>query len=514
MVLPVGVTQHAIDDTPKLNGDRFMPVVRIGEDQIYGDLGVEKVELPALDVGRGDFAGLATPLWWHPLQLYQFLGIEWAIHRYRSLDSYLRDIDEDSVARTNQYRAEDRRQLSSRVSNPDYAAFRRVLALLLIVEPCVHGSIRYGIGQSMDDYYQWREQLLEEDLLARTGLTLEEASDWHEKLSLSAHLHDPLRAIRPLVNQIDPKRRRKMQGRALRADVGYSHAETLRRHLEWSHGVMLLEEDDYQMREFHQRFKEDAFGNRRVLDGQREVLRRINRHFGIDHAECVALLLEGPTELAFFESVAQHWGINLASYGIVLYDLGSKDQFGKNRMTLQQLEVLKKHEIFAYAALDEDRGGDHLRSLNKKAREGLLSAGFTIWQPDFEGHNFSSHELIQAATIVAREQGMDVEFPVEELELLMHEKGIPVGTAIVKLASSRRVYMTKGSAWGQALAQVACVEGLVVPDEVKDENGERPALALLEMLIRGHDADYALSVEHTMAQHHDGRQGSMRVTPG
>ncbi len=98
-----------------------------------------------------------------------------------------------------------------------------------------------------------------------------------------------------------------------------------------------MEEDDYQMRDGHQRFKEDRFGSKRIFDGKREVLRRIVRHYGLDHAERVALLLEGPTEVAFFESVAAAWGVDLAGLGIVLYDLGGKDTLGKERILSQHL---------------------------------------------------------------------------------------------------------------------------------------------------------------------------------
>jgi len=176
----------------------------------------------------------------------------------------------------------------------------------------------------------------------------------------------------------------KTEGCVLRSTVMYSQAETLRRYLEWTNDLQLLEDDDYQMRERHQQFQEGTFGSKRVWDGKRDVLRRVMRYYGLDHAERVALLLEGPTEVAFFECVAEEWGVDLEERGIVLYQLGGKDAIGKDQMLRQHLEILKKREVFAYAALVHDGGGNHLRSMSKKAREGLLSAGYTLWEPDFE----------------------------------------------------------------------------------------------------------------------------------
>ncbi|MGI8485839.1 MAG: hypothetical protein ACR2OU_16470, partial [Thermomicrobiales bacterium] len=330
VVNPVGVSKRAIDETPGLDPTRFVEVAMIDGEHVYADLGLDTVDLPALDVGRKDFPGLADSLWWHPFQLYEFYRIEWDIQQNWTLDTHLAEVDEGFIEWTKDDRASGRKHLSSRASEPAHDDFRKLLGLLLAAEPCVHGyihgSFQYGMDESIEGYDQWREERLSEDLIERVGLTLNEAAAWHEKLSIRAHLHDPLRGIRTLVNQIEPKRRIKTEGLSLRSTIMYSQAETLRRYLERTNDLQLLEEDDYQMGEMHQRFKQDAFGNKRVMDGQRAVLRRVMRHYGVDHAERVALLLEGPTEVAFFECAADEWGIDLERRGIVLYDLGGKDR--------------------------------------------------------------------------------------------------------------------------------------------------------------------------------------------
>ncbi len=127
VVIPVAVTEQAINETPGLVRDRFAPVLSLDGNQLYGDLGVEIVDLPALTVGRDDFPGLATSLWWHPFQLFQFYRIEWLIHQNWTLDTYLRDADDDFAAWTNGYRDQHRRSLSSAASDPEHDDFRRFL---------------------------------------------------------------------------------------------------------------------------------------------------------------------------------------------------------------------------------------------------------------------------------------------------------------------------------------------------------------------------------------------------
>ncbi len=99
--------------------------------------------------------------------------------------------------------------------------------------------------------------------------------------------------------------------------------------------------------------------------------------------------------------------------------------------------------MFAYAALDNDDGGNHLRTLKLFESRGLLSAGFSLWKPDFEGHNFSLHEPALAATNLAQSSGMDVQFTAEELQTYMQEHNGPVGTAMARLASRKQAYLDK-----------------------------------------------------------------------
>lgn len=504
-VAPIAVTENAIEHTPGLTRDRFVPTVEHDGIQLLGDIGVESVALPELEMGWDDIPSLSRSLWWHPFQLYEFVGIEWTVQQNWSLDTHLRNVDEGFIDWEQQSRVAARERLASDANSPKHTEFRRLLALLLTIEPMVHGhihgSISYGLGTSIEQYYEWRSESASQPLLERVGLTIDQVIGWHEELSIKAHLHDSVRELRILVHQIDPKRLAKTKGLVHRSQVLFGHAEVLRRHLEWTQGVVLLEEDDYIMREGHQRFKEDAFGSVRVYDGNQEVLRRIARYYGIDHSERVALLLEGPTEIAFFESVAEHWGIDLANRGIVLYDLKGKDGLDKNQILRQLLLTFQKHEIFVYAAFDEDGGGDHIRVLKQMASRGILSAGFSVWIPDFESHNFSLNELALTATILAQENGMDVKFTAQEIEAYMQERRVPAGTAIERIASRKRATVGKGAEWGRALARVVCANDVEVPKEIRDEKGDRPAFAMLGMLMRGHKADYTLSVEQTINQH-------------
>lgn len=509
MYAPVAVSRTAIDQTPGLVGsDRFVPTIWHDGEQLYGDLGMDVESVVELPWGWDDIKNLSRSLWWHPLQLFQFYEFEWTVQQNWSLDTYLRDVGSGFLDWERHQRIQARETLTEKANSDESVQFRRILALLLLVEPIVHGVVHgrigYGLNESIEQYYAWREQLMAEDLLQQVGLSREQAIEWHEKFSIRASLRDPLRGLRILANQVSPERRFAMQGEVLRAHTMFDHAEILRRYIEWKGDEQLYEEDDYNMREGHQRFKEEWFGCKRVFDGRRDVLRRINRYYGIDHAERIALLLEGPTEFAFYERLAELWGVDLDSRGIALYQLGGKDAIGKDRMLSQYLHVLARHEVFAFAALDDDGGGDHLRSLTRLASEGLLSAGFKIWTPDFESHNFSLEELAQAATSISQQHGMEVEFRADELQELMARSSLPAGKALERLASQKRAYTLKGAAWGRALADVVIANESAVPEGIRDENGDRPAIAVLQLIIRAESADYQLSLEHTKTQQEAG----------
>ncbi len=81
---------------------------------------------------------------------------------------------------------------------PQHASFSHMLALLLAVEPIVYplisGVVSVGPseGESFDGYLMWREELDAKCLLATSSLNLDEAKEWHERLSIQADLHDPL----------------------------------------------------------------------------------------------------------------------------------------------------------------------------------------------------------------------------------------------------------------------------------------------------------------------------------
>lgn len=423
-----------------------------------------------------------------------------------SLDTFLGNVSEKYLEWEREHRLHVRKVLADDAVGNQSQEFRRILALLLLAEPMVHGvihgSIRYESGESIEQYYEWRERTMAEDLLQKVGLTKDQAIKWHEELSIQACLNDPLSGIRTLVNQVVPRNMDRTKGQVLRTKNAIDQAESLRRYLEWKYETDLPEEDDYESRQ--EWVKRENYGTKRLLDGNRTARRRIVREFGLDHEDRVVLYLEGPTETAFVKAVADAWGVNLESRGIQLFNLEGKDKIGKSRVLHQQLESLQGREVFAYAALDEDGGGEHLRVLKGLARDGLLSAGFSVWKPDFEEQNFSLEELASTASKLAKDSGQEFTLTADEIRQRMNEKQVPVGKAIEQLTSAQKAFTTKGNSWGAALAAMVTADNAEVPEIIKDEQGDRPILTVLKMLIRGTTADFALSLEHTKEKYSKG----------
>jgi hypothetical protein len=506
IILPVGVTGLAIEKTPEIDEGRFVSTVVHQGVQIYGDLGVRKVRLPALEWNYEDIPELSRSLWWHPLQLFQFIRLERKVERNWSLDTLLRDVGENYIYWERNLREKSRESLGIDVATDDNQEFRRILALNLQIEPivhgAVHGSIRWGIGEEIEEYYEWRDGMLDKDLLQKVGLSEKQARKWHEKLAISANLRDPLRGLRTLVNQVSPDHLAKTKGVVLRTNILLRQAESLRRYLEWKFEIELPEEDDYLLKQ--EWVKQENYGTKRLLDGDRLARRRIVRKYGLDHDDRVVFYLEGPTEVAFVRDVAEAWGVDLENLGIELVDLEGKDRLGASRVLQQQLQNLNSREIFTYAALDNDGGGEHLRVLRNLAREGLLSAGFSVWTPDFEEQNFSLEELASVASDLAKDAGQDFTLTADAIRQRMSERQVPAGKAIEQLTSAQRTFTTKGKSWGAALAAMVTDEKTEVPVIVKDEQGDRPILTVLKMLIRGTTADFSLSLQHTKDKYSKG----------
>lgn len=494
LVHPVMVREAALL-TPGLQADgRFQPVdVGTGE-PAYADLGVTVKDISNMPMQKFPIElNLHDSLYWHPFLLPQFIRLSDILNPHIALDMALRGPEaygkcaKQGVALVPNMLvqfANDGRQLS----------FLRLVALLLAAEPLMHPIIHGHITGSLADaasfegYFAWAENIDPPGMLAEAGLTLEQAKTWHRDLAIEADLIDPLQHFRVLLQHANRRDRRHLRGDALAAHDLYDQAETLRRYLERFHECELFEEDDYQSGPRRQYAKKRKYGTHRAGDVTREGLWRIVRSFGLDPQIKATWFLEGDTEIAFFRRVAEAHGVDLDGAGLILYNLGGNRGLNDKNVALRHLlKQCRENGTFTLAAIDHDQQGgtSHLDDVQRMANQGLLTAGYKIWDPDFEEANFSLEELAAAATQFAQRYNPDISITAADIASRMQEKDAPAGKAIEGILSSQRIFDGKGQQWGQCLADVA----LTNP-------GNRPVFDVFRMLVRAQLADFDGTVEH------------------
>jgi hypothetical protein len=287
--------------------------------------------------------------------------------------------------------------------------------------------------------------------------------------------------------------RKRLRGDALAAHELYDQAETLRRYLEAFHDCRLYEEDDYRSGPQSQWVKRERYGTERAADADRQALWRIVRDFGLDAQVRATWFLEGDTEVAFFARLAELEGIDLVGSGLVLYNLRGNRGHERNPVLRHLLQQHRANGAFAFIALDRDpQGGTtHIKDLKRMARQGLLTAGFRIWDPDFEEANFSLAELATAAKSFAQIQGSTIVITPTDISNRMQQRHHAAGKAIEGLLAMHRVFEGKGEDWGRCLADVA-----------HGDPKDRPAFEVLNRLLRARWSDFDGTIEYLVVDDH------------
>jgi hypothetical protein len=344
-----------------------------------------------------------------------------------------------------------------------------------------------GFEPTLDSYFSWIEGQDGLQMLSSVGLSIQEAETWHWELAVDAQIADPLEHFRILLRHASRSKRERLQGRALYAHSLYDAAEIHRRYLEQYHDRQLLEEEGARHGPRASIVKHNSYGSPRTGDFNRTVFRRIARDFDVDPQARTTWFLEGETERAFVEQFALREHIDLGLAGIEIMNLEGVGGLNDNRFRAL-LERFQREEVFAYVSIDREDGGKHLRLLKKYAADKLLPAGFRVWRPDFESANFTLAELADVATKLASANGVYVAISARGIQQEMRHTSRPAGEAIKQLWRYGKFYGGKGWAWGKALADWAIDHPC--PAEIANNEGERPIIALVSLLLTGQQSHY------------------------
>ena len=489
---PIIVLEPALTRTPGLKKEGRFSKIELGLDsKCYLDLGMTVEAVPVLDdLPKEEKRQLRDSLLWHPFQLYQLFRLHRTLKSNPAVDMVLRGAEEYGAFAARLLEGSSQ-SLVALAEGQQNESFTRILCLLLSAEPLVHPaifsqiSLGSGPNSSLESYFKWRETIDAVGILAQTRLSIDEVKSWHRELSVQAQIADPVDDLWHLLQHVDRRHLQRVEEAALLGLELRDHAQMLRRYLEHYLDIELYEEDDYRSGPGSQSFKNREFGTHRTLDSSRASLRRIARYYGVDPSVRIIWYVEGDTEYSFITRYADNNHIDLPTIGIELANLRGKDGLDTNKLLRHLLNRHKSELAFAFISLDEDGGGDHIRILRKLAHEGLLTSGFRVWRPDFEGENFSNQELAAAASTLAVGVGVPFTISKDEVERVMREKSLPSGRSIERLLRQYKVYSGKGRDWGVQLADLAAASPM-----------NRPFDEVFRLVSNAMWADYEGSIEH------------------
>ncbi|MDA1283142.1 MAG: hypothetical protein O2921_11100 [Chloroflexi bacterium] len=447
---------------------------------------------PSMEDGRG--------MLWHPLQIWALdqvvkrlsLSIAgeaslYGIDKYLSLVKRIWDLRPPEEA------------VHALATNEMHRQLPAVVALWVFAEAIFIGTVDGRIklraipgDQTLSDYLSWKEKGDWQTLVDRVGLTPVGLARWHNNLSVEAALQDPMRQWRTLLRYAPRTQRSRTAGVALFAEDFYYFAEVIRRYLTKYHGMAdLPEEDDALHRDQGPVVKERLYGRRVTTDFDRTVFRQVVRQYHLDPQPRFRWLVEGDTEIGYIKRTAETHAVDLEQAGVELINLHGLGGIDSDR-TRTLLEMSRLEEVFAYISLDHDGIKKNPGILVHYAKQGLLPAGFQVFEPDFESENFTVAEIADAANHQAELEGSnDVKFTTEEIQKRQQAKGIPIGKAIETLASSKRLKVAKGEAWGAALADIAG------KDAVELRDSHRPISQAFARTLQANDSSYLATVTRT-----------------
>lgn len=491
---------------------RLFPVSERWGGVVYADLGIDVADDTRLRPPDPIPSEFRDALLWHPFQFWAFHRLDTLLRRRYEWSLVLAGPDQHAES-LDQLWQHDLAAVRAFGRDGQHLCFLRLVALLLAAEPLVHTWLYPMVRLEFPEpdivrYIEWRDAQVGYHSLSAAGLTIAQAVEWHQQLSLEANVSDPVERFRKLLRHADRDEREGLKDSALRAHSLYDTAEVLRRYLHRYHWHPLPDEPDILNPEHNARVNFELYGRARTSDYERGMYRRIARRFGVDPGYRAYCFLEGDTEVGYVSRWCENFGVDLDRAGVRLVNLRGKDNIA---VFEDQLRRLQEEEVFAVVCVDQDsperseQQAKHIQKLREFELSGVLPIDFVVWRPNFVQHNFTIEEVVAiVAADGANGATITLSPDVVERRMSLDEHGQPrkqpktAEDAVNGLSfevSSRR-WVPKGERWGALLAVWATEHP--APDALANHQGERPIDAIIAMLLRGQHSDYELSRERSM----------------
>jgi hypothetical protein len=274
-------------------------------------------------------------------------------------------------------------------------------------------KIRLLRDSQEQNWRAWKENVFKpEDLLAASGLSLDEVSGWRDGLALRAIHFDPIGNWYMFVRFLNYARKMDLRGKALRAQDYYEHICLLSLFLEELTGK--AQPEPYEIADGSDgSWKKTRYRQDFDLGGpetQKSILREY-LPYGERILTQLKLVVEGASEMVSIPPLCHEmlWAIEADAELTDLHGIGNL-----NRLE-PLLESARDNSIKVHLIVDpQGRARD---TIDDFVRARLLDIdGFTIWQRNFEEDNFSGEEILTAVNRLLQSRNWSV--TKEELQSL------------------------------------------------------------------------------------------------
>jgi hypothetical protein len=496
----LGLLRPAVIDGPlpeRMRGYRFDAVGRFGADHDhFVDLSIpartEEEIQERMERKDESFSAHLRRAWYHPFQAWQAYRLRWHLNLavdpmtvFAAPDRYQEMIE----------RARSGRLISASrwVSDWQFVDSFRMTTFLVTAAPLVMFRISRKVvsnplaGESYEDYWLWRGKHEANDLMSDLGVTASDLRRWHELLAADAYRIDPLSSWFDLVQQVSWDKKERARNDVLLAHDFYVMAQIVRHYAADFLSVDLPEEDEVWHGPHARVVKENLYGTPKVTLADRKTRRRIAREFGVVGDERLVWYVEGETEEAFIDRYGDLQQMAADAAGITVVNLRGEGGL-KSPGFHERLKVDGREERFTYVMVDGS--AETKAALRRVSEEYLITAGYRIWDGDFESANFTDSELAEVVRRVAAEDGVDVSIDGDCISQARLNQASSE-QAINQCLRGQHYRLPKGKRWGERLAEWA--KENPCPEE-KAVDGERPVVAVFLMCIRNSFADYLGSV--------------------
>ena len=386
----------------------------------------------------------------------------------------------------------------------------RILPLLLWVEsyflPVVRGP-RTGVvtlvNANAAEWEEWRASINFDEWLSSHSLSIEELSQWRDRLLGRAFHYDPNPDLYLLLRSMPFDKRNHFKGRLRLAYDLYEISEITRLFIE-------------QVSDHAERKEWDPTGNpstgwvERLYGSQPkfgapEFLRPLARYYGLDPAPRVRWLVEGQTERAFVVRYAERMGRNIHEYATVDNVHGDGALTGDRQQPAVDAYLKAARDEQCFSALTFDYSDDASERIQHLVVDRLVSLCFVLNTPDFERETFEVQELvtvaIDLASLTPNPIKLSRECLVYEVEQRIKKKNEDFKKALdsILYLHGEGYKLSKGTDWGNGLAELLSDKR---DAEVRAGEYSENSLTKIErqilMVLRGSEPniDFPLSTEN------------------